>query len=310
MEEDIYKYEKEEEDDELTKKLVIGEELDLKESRALSQNSQDLSIENMPDNPMNYDKSIKVIILGDSNVGKSSIVNCLQQDTTLQRKTISLEHYNYTIKINKFILRMQIWDTVGQEKFDSITTNYYRTTDVAILVYAINDINSFNNITRWDEELNDKGYINSENDSNMKSMIKVLVGNKKDLEKERKVSYEQGVKLCEEKDFNFFEEINCKYYKEGIFDESSSYISNKEQKIEMNKDNDDKNDDNDKDENNNEDDKDCVKDLFERIGKIIYKQYLKEQNNRQNSTNYVYEASASILEGKDEEEEEDKSCCC
>ena len=152
MEEDIYKYEKEEEEeDEGTKQLIIAEELDLRESKVLSQNSQDFTIENIPENSTNYDKSIKLIILGDSNVGKSSIVNCLQQDTALQRKTISLEHYNYTIKINKFILRMQIWDTVGQEKFDSITTKYYKTTDVAILVYAINDINSFKNISHWYE---------------------------------------------------------------------------------------------------------------------------------------------------------------
>ena len=306
MEEDIYKYEKEEEEeDEGTKQLIIAEELDLRESKVLSQNSQDFTIENMPENSTNYDKSIKLIILGDSNVGKSSIVNCLQQDTALQRKTISLEHYNYTIKINKFILRMQIWDTVGQEKFDSITTKYYKTTDVAILVYAINDINSFKNISHWYDELNNKGSTNSEEDSNIKSMIKVLVGNKKDLEKERKVTYEQGKKLSEEKDFNFFEEISCKFYKEGIFDESNSYFSNKEPKNENDKDNDGK------DENDNEDDVDCVKNLFERIGKIIYKQYIKENNNIHNSSNYAYEASSSMLEERDEkEEEENKSCCC
>ena len=258
MEEDIYKYEKEEEDDELTKKLVIGEELYLKESRALSQNSQDLSIENMPDNPMNYDKSIKVIILGDSNVGKSSIVNCLQQDTTLQRKTISLEHYNYTIKINKFILRMQIWDTVGQEKFDSITTNYYRTTDVAILVYAINDINS-------------------ENDSNMKSMIKVLVGNKKDLEKERKVAYEQGEKLAKEKNFEIFKEISCN------------------SEIEENG------------ENKNIDD---IIDLFDDIGKKVYKDHIKNDRGRLNSSSYCYQATNSILYSNENNDKKDKSNCC
>ena len=308
MEEDIYKYDKEEEENELTKKLIIGEELDIRDSRVNSQNSEDLSIENLPENPMNYDKSIKLIILGDSNVGKSSIVNCLQQDTTLQRKTISLEHYNYTIKINKFILRIQIWDTVGQEKFNSITTNYYKTTDAVIFVYAINDINSFNNISHWDDELNDKGNLKSDDDSNIKTMIKVLVGNKKDLEKERKVSYEQGEKLCEEKDFNFFEEISCTFYKEGIFNESSC-SSNKETKNENDKDNSDNNANN-SDENDNDDDKECVKNLFERIGKIFYKQYLKEQNNRHNSTNYVYEASKSMLEAREENEEEDKSCCC
>ena len=98
----------EEEDDELTKKLIIDEENINTNSK--SNISQELSIENLPEDLNNYDISIKLIILGDSNVGKSSIVNCLQQDSNLQRKTISLEHYNYIIKINNIIIRMQIWE--------------------------------------------------------------------------------------------------------------------------------------------------------------------------------------------------------
>ena len=92
---------------------------------------------------------------------------------------------------------MQIWDTVGQEKFDSITTNYYKTTDVVILVYAINDIDSFNNINHWYTELNDKGNINAKSSiaKNNKIKLKVLVGNKKNLENERKVTFEQSEKL-------------------------------------------------------------------------------------------------------------------
>jgi small GTP-binding protein len=187
--------------------------------------SQEMSIESLPDDSNKYNKSIKVILLGDTNVGKSSIVNCLKQDENLQRKTISLEVYNYTIKIKSLILRMQIWDTVGQEKFDSVATNYYKITDVAIFVYAINDINSFNNIDHWFNELNNKGDTDIENNDNNddyssseKTIIKVLVGNKKDLEKQRQVSFEQGKKLCKEKNFDFFMEINSNSANEGIFD--------------------------------------------------------------------------------------------
>ena len=107
--------EEDDDDDELTKKLIIDDENNKANSK--SNISQELSIENLPEDLNNYDISIKLIILGDSNVGKSSIVNCLQQDSNLQRKTKSLEHYNYIIKINNIIIRMQIWDTVGQEKF-------------------------------------------------------------------------------------------------------------------------------------------------------------------------------------------------
>ena len=277
-------FENDDEED-LTKKLIISEEQNLK-NKVLYNSSilQDLSIEMISEQSNNYDKSIKIILLGDSNVGKSTILNCLQQDSSLQRKTISLEHYNYVIKINNFILRMQIWDTVGQEKFDSITTNYYKTTDVVIFVYAINDMNSFINISHWDNELTDKGKKKDNNVTN-KLMIKVLIGNKNDLENERKVTYEQGEKLCKEKNFNYFEEINCNYYKDGIFNES-------EKNSEIN-------------QSNN-----CIQDLFNKIGKNFYMQNMNESS-RHNSTIYNYEASETMLEGDKEENEEDgKTCCC
>ena len=298
------------EEDEITKKLINSEDINPKASMSSYKSkrsliSQELSVENLPKNSSNYDQSIKIILLGDTNVGKSSIVNCLQQDENLQRKTISLEHYNYAIKIGNIILRMQIWDTVGQEKFDSITANYYRTSDVAIFVYAINDLNSFNNIDHWYNELNDKENLDYDNEDIKfnKSMIKVLVGNKKDLEEERLVSHMQGEKLCKEKNFNFFMEINCNIRSDSFFDESSTSYNNKEE--------------NEKkiNENNikiNEEDKECVKKLFEKIGKIYYTQNIKEHNNRLNSSNYEYEASSYILEAKEEknEEEDQSSCCC
>ena len=289
--------ENEDEDEEdLEKRLIISDEQNFKSNKS-SYNSiiwQELSIEIMSDQSTNYDKSIKVILLGDSNVGKSSILNCLQQDSSLQRKTLSLEHYNYVIKLNNFVLRMQIWDTVGQEKFDSITTNYYKTTDVAILVYAINDLNSFNNINHWYNQLIDKEKKN--NDDINKVMIKVLIGNKSDLADERKITYEQGEKLCKEKKFNFFEEINCKFYKEGVFDENS--FENK---------NENKNDDTNE---NNSCENNCVQNLFDKIGKIIYMHYMNESKSRHNSTFYNYEASETMLEANEEKEEDEKKCCC
>ena len=322
---DNEKEENEEEEDELNKQLLIEEEENIRASKVLSQSqiSQELAIENLPQHSNNYDKSIKVIILGDSSVGKSSIVNCLEHDTSLQRKTISLEYYNYIIKINNFILRMQIWDTVGQEKFDSITTKYYKTTDVAIFVYAINDLESFKNIEHWDNELNDKGVekLNNNEENNNKSMLKVLVGNKKDLDKERKVTYEQGIKLSQDKNFDFFEEITCNFYKEGFINESSSYSigegkiegDNKDTNDEIyNKENDDNNNKDIKNNNkNNVEDEDCVKNLFESIGKIFYKKHINEMMNRENSSVYNYEASSSILEiNEKKKEKKDKSCCC
>ena len=292
-------------DEELNKQLIISEEKEENEKRSrissYSSNSQEIQIETLSEGKK-YDKSIKIILLGDSNVGKSSLVNCLKKNENLQRKTISLEVYNYIIKIKDLVLRMQIWDTVGQEKFDSIATNYYKTTDVAIFVYSINDLSSFENINHWYNELSNKGDTNidsNEENSNIeKSMIKVLVGNKKDLEECRLVSYEQGEKLCKEKNFDLFMEIDCNSGNEGILNDS--YCSNKEE-----------NENNDIKEKNNNDEKDNVKSLFNKIGKIFYKQYMKNRNI--NSYCYEYEASSSILESKDYKKEEEhnasKSCC-
>lgn len=273
--------------------------------------SKEYIIEKLPANITEYDKSIKVILLGDSNVGKTSILNCLEQRDILQQKTISLEYFNYNIKINSYIIRMQIWDTVGQEKFNSITKNYYKTTDVVIFIYAINDLKSFNNIEHWVDELDDKG--NNNEDNNEKYMIKILVGNKKDLIKERTVKYEMGEKLKKEKNFNLFKEISCHYENksEAILNESGSEI--------MKNENDNESENNLNVEQSNEEDKDSVKNLFFEIAKIVYKEYVEDHGNRMNSSIYCYEASNSILELTPDKSDNEisirpkkrrKDCCC
>ena len=249
-------------------------------------------IETLPENYTQYDKSIKVILLGDSNVGKTSILNCLEQKDILERKTISLEYFNYNIKINNLVIRMQIWDTVGQEKFNSITANYYKTTEVAIFVYAINDINSFNNIKIWLEQLNDKKGSTNDNVEEIreKMMLKILLGNKKDLEKERKVSYQMGEQLQKEKNFNLFKEISCHVSNknEAILEENNS--NNSKENTNVNNLNIEKMD------INNAENKESVKNLFKEIVKIVYKEYIEDQKGRINSSIYYYEASNSILE--------------
>ena len=249
--------------------------------------AEDLIIEKLPEDTKNYDKAIKIILLGDSNVGKSSIVFCLnnEQYNNYQRKSLGLQHYNYVIRIKGVTIRMQIWDTIGQEKFDSLTSNYYKNADVAIFVYAIDDLNSFNKIEKWEAQLNDKGNIatndiNSENKNQEqinKNMIKVLLGNKKDLERDRKISYEEGKKLSVEKNFQFFKEINC----------------NPE--------------DEDFEKNIND-----VKNLFDNIGKIIYEDYINRS--RISSGSFSYQASTSILNDNENSNKKNNnrksSCCC
>ena len=257
-----------------------------------SYESGEYTIEILSSNHTQYDKSIKVILIGDSNVGKTSILNCLEEKNIIDKKTISLDNFNYNIKINNYVIRMQIWDTVGQEKFNSITANYYKTTDVAIFVYAINDINSFNNIKVWLDELNDKkvSVNNSVEEICEKMMVKILVGNKKDLINERKVTYEMGEKLKKEKNFNLFKEISCNVSNknEAILEENNS--NNSEENTNVNNLNIEKMD------INNAENKENVKNLFKEIVKIVYKENIEDQGGRQNSSIYYYEASNSILE--------------
>ena len=258
-----------------------------------NENYENLSLEKLSQGTKNYDKSIKIILLGDSNVGKTSIIRCFNDDpyNKYQQKPLGLENYNYVIKIQNIIIRMQIWDTAGQEKFDALTLNYYKNTNVAIFVYAINDINSFNKIEQWDSQLNDKNILNNDNinkeninnvqqSKSNKNLIKVLLGNKKDLENERKVSYEQGKKLSEEKNFEFFKEISC-----------NSEI-------------------NEKGENNNIDE---IIDLFDNIGKKVYKDFIKNDLGRLNSSSYCYQATTSILgseNSSNKDKNDKKNCCC
>jgi small GTP-binding protein len=241
-----------------------------------NENLEKIKIIKLNDDEKDYDKSIKVIFLGDTNVGKSSVIQRLKNNTFNynQQPTLTLEHYNLIIKINTFVLRMQIWDTAGQEKFDSITSNYYRSTDVAIFVYGIDNKESFNRIPGWIKELEDKNANANTNNTNKKEeneeqlMIKILIGNKKDLESERKVSFDEGNQFSKDNGFIHFNEVSCKDIKD--------------------------------DKNKQEIDK-----IVEIIGKEFYKEFERTKDDRLNSSIFNYQASKSILDSK-----ESKSCFC
>ena len=174
-----------------------------------------------------YDNSIKVIILGDSYVGKSSLINRLINNKFSElSSTLSIEYHTYIMSINDYKLRMQLWDTAGQEKFNSIISNYYKGTDVAIFVYSIDKEESFQNIEKWVKHLKE----------NNESSLNILVGNKKDLENEidgRVITYERAEQFAENNNFYLFTEMSCKskeYESDDInfiFDEIGKYFYEK-----------------------------------------------------------------------------------
>ncbi|KAK1932018.1 Ras-related protein RABB1c [Phytophthora citrophthora] len=148
--------------------------------------------------PMSYAYLFKYIIIGDTGVGKS----CLLLQFTDKRfqpvhdLTIGVEFGARMINIENKQIKLQIWDTAGQESFRSITRSYYRGAAGALLVYDITRRETFNHLTRWLEEARQNS------NSNMAIM---LIGNKSDLEHRRAVSFKEGEQFAKENGLIFLE---------------------------------------------------------------------------------------------------------
>jgi small GTP-binding protein len=191
-------------ENEIQKKIYEDDNND--EIAGFKNEPEEIKIERLKGDTNTYDRSIKVILIGDSGVGKTNILSRLVNNKFEEKHnpSLSLEYNNHTIKINNFVIRMQIWDTAGQEKLNSIISNYYRSAEVAVFVYSINNKNSYISIQEWFKELINE---NNEEDNNVK---KVLLGNKLDLEKNREVEYKAAKTFADENGFEVFAEITCK----------------------------------------------------------------------------------------------------
>jgi len=145
-----------------------------------------------------YDHLFKLVLLGDSNAGKSCILLRFADDTFTDSyiTTIGVDFRFKTIPVEKKTVKLQIWDTAGQERFRTITSAYYRGADGIILVYDITDRASFDHVDEWLSEVN--RYVTD-------GCRKLLIGNKCDLSAERQVSEEEGRKKAEEHGMTFLE---------------------------------------------------------------------------------------------------------
>lgn len=156
--------------------------------------------------------NIKLVLLGESTVGKTSIVNIVHGGEYIpeQTATIGACFHIKKMKIGDVALKLHIWDTAGQERFRSLAPMYYRDAQFALLVYAIDNQDSFNAIEEWHKGLVD----------DCPEMPKViLIGNKKDLEKQekRQITYEQGAELAKKLDAKFYE-VSAKEDQKSIND--------------------------------------------------------------------------------------------
>ncbi|MCO5580984.1 hypothetical protein L7F22_034859 [Adiantum nelumboides] len=145
-----------------------------------------------------YDYLFKVVLIGDSGVGKSNLLSRFtRNEFSLESKsTIGVEFATRTINVEGKMIKAQIWDTAGQERYRAITSAYYRGAVGALLVYDITRHVTFENVERWLKELKDH------TDSNI---VVMLVGNKSDLRHLRAVSTEDGESFAETESVYFME---------------------------------------------------------------------------------------------------------
>ena len=168
-----------------------------------SLNDEDYKIEMLPEDYPQYDLSFKLIFIGDSSVGKSCLTAKAVKNNFEEyyQATVGFEFLTFNMKVNDKVIKLQIWDTCGQEIYKSLISNFYRNSSLAVLVYAIDNKESFNHTENW---LND---LKSQANPDVRIF---LVGNKADLEEDRKVSKEEGEKYKEDQHLDLFMETSAK----------------------------------------------------------------------------------------------------
>mmetsp|Transcript_20454 Transcript_20454/g.47836 ORF Transcript_20454/g.47836 Transcript_20454/m.47836 type:complete len:210 (-) Transcript_20454:230-859(-) len=145
-----------------------------------------------------YDYLIKLLLIGDSGVGKSCLLLRFSDDAfnTSFITTIGIDFKIRTVELDGKRCKLQIWDTAGQERFRTITTAYYRGAMGILLVYDITDEQSFSNIRNWMRQIEQHA---------SDSVNKVLIGNKCDMVEKKKVDTARGQALADEFGVKFFE---------------------------------------------------------------------------------------------------------
>jgi len=144
-----------------------------------------------------YDLLIKLLLIGDSGVGKSCLLLRFSDDSFTHNfiATIGIDFKVKTIDLDGKKIKLQIWDTAGQERFHTITTAYYRGAHGMVLVYDVTDEKTFDNVRHWMKQIE----LHAQQNVN-----KILLGNKADMSN-RTVSAEKGAALATEYGVKFFE---------------------------------------------------------------------------------------------------------
>ncbi|XP_026799662.1 ras-related protein Rab-6A isoform X2 [Pangasianodon hypophthalmus] len=143
-------------------------------------------------------RKFKLVFLGEQSVGKTSLITRFMYDSfdNTYQATIGIDFLSKTMYLEDRTVRLQLWDTAGQERFRSLIPSYIRDSTVAVVVYDITNVNSFQQTTKWIDD------VRTERGSDV---IIMLVGNKTDLADKRQVSIEEGEKKAKELNVMFIE---------------------------------------------------------------------------------------------------------
>ncbi|PVF97718.1 GTP-binding protein ypt1 [Serendipita vermifera] len=145
-----------------------------------------------------YDYLFKLLLIGDSGVGKSCLLLRFADDTYTESyiSTIGVDFKIRTIELEGKTVKLQIWDTAGQERFRTITSSYYRGAHGIIVVYDVTDTDTFTNVKQWLQEIDRYA---------SEGVNKLLVGNKSDLTTKKVVEYSVAKEFAEQLGIPFLE---------------------------------------------------------------------------------------------------------
>lgn len=139
----------------------------------------------------------KVVLVGDTGVGKSSIATQFanKEFSEFQESTIGAAFFSKSTEIDGIPCKMDVWDTAGQERYHSLTPMYYRGAKIALIVFDITNLLSYEKMKTWADEIRNA----------VNNIVITIVGNKLDLESRRKISKEDVTEYCRQEGFEYYE---------------------------------------------------------------------------------------------------------
>ena len=163
----------------------------------------ELTAEVLKEDTTQYDLNFKIIVIGDAGVGKSCLSGKAIKDKfdADYSATVGFEFLTFNCKIDGKVIKLQIWDTCGQETYRSLISSFYRNASLAMMVYAIDSKESYTHINTWLKE------VKMQSNPDIKIF---LIGNKADLEDKRQVSFEEAKRFKEENNLQYLNETSAK----------------------------------------------------------------------------------------------------